>query len=91
MTKVIQLTRYPDRMVLVNPDTITYITDLEVGPCKTRIYFDGDRANSIDVIEDIHEVAKKIFICGVITPTYSFTLPEEQDYEDNTLASKTTT
>ncbi len=90
MTKVIQLTRYPDRMVLINPDTVTYITDLEVGPCKTRIYFSGDRATSIDVIEDIHEVAKKIFICGVITPTYSFTSPEVQA-DDITLATQATT
>lgn len=66
MNKAIQLTRYPDRMVLVNPDTITYIADLEIGPCKTRIYFNGDRANSIDVIEDIHDVAQKIFLSSKV-------------------------
>ena len=70
MTKVISLTRWPDRQIFVNPDTITYISANEIGPAQTRIYFSGDRANCVDVVEDIHDVAAKIFTAGLQLPTY---------------------
>lgn len=70
MTKVISLTRWPDKQVFVNPDSINYITTTDIGPTKTRIYFNGDRANCIDVTEDIEDVAAKIFTAGLLLPTY---------------------
>ena len=71
MTKVITLTRWPDKEIFINPDKITYISDNEIGPAKTRIYFVGDRASCIDVMEDIHDVAAKIFTAGLLLPTYN--------------------
>ena len=69
MASMIELNDHGGRPVYINTDEITYLARLEIGPCKTRIHFNGDRSNSVDVCEDIETVAKRIMMSNRISLT----------------------
>lgn len=53
-----QFTMPDGRKILINIDTVTYITETEhVGYPFTRIHFAGDPANCVDVRETYHSIA----------------------------------
>lgn len=48
--------------VIAPLDGISYIVNLShlPGPCKTRVHFSGDKANSIDVVETSLDILRQM-------------------------------
>lgn len=58
----VDLTLFDGRSVTVFLDKVTYIAQLdERFPCKTKLHFEGDPGNSIEVRETFNEIMSAFF------------------------------